>query len=157
MAPSHKALFLDIDGVANKKDNFNPANKPTLYPIDRYCAFLIGKIQLDTDCIVVLSSSWRHHPDSIAAVEKEIVKIFDKTPEVEHNPSLHVLARGSEWSSPLRGDEINAWLKLHPEITRYAILDDDSDFYDDQPLFQTSFETGLTPEIALLVTNHLNS
>ncbi len=134
-----KVLFLDIDGVVNKQENFNPANGRTLYPIDRYCAFLVGKIQLDTDCKVVLSSSWRHHPDGVAAVEKSIVPILDITPTL----------RG------IRGDEVKAWLAKHPEVTKYAILDDDSDFHKDQPLFKTTFKEGLTEEIAKKVTEFL--
>lgn len=65
------------------------------------------------------------------------------------------MARGREWDHTLRGDEINAWLKDHPEVTKYAILDDDCDFYDDQPLFQTTFQYGLTDEIAEAVIKHL--
>lgn len=135
-----KVLFLDIDGVVNKRENFNPAGNPGPYPIDRYCAFLVGKIQLETDCVVVLSSSWRHHPDGVKAVEKSIVKLLDITP----------------YRIGKRGTEVRAWLKLHPEVERYAILDDDSDFFKNQPLFKTTFETGLTDEIAAKVIDHLN-
>lgn len=150
-----KVLFLDIDGVVNKRDNFNPANRDTLWPIDRYCAFLVGKIQLDTDCEVVLSSAWRHHPEGIEQVEKQVVKLLGKTPSVP-TPKELITARGVEWPHELRGDEVNAWLEKHPEVTRYAILDDSMDFYDDQPLFRTTFEDGLTDEIAKEVTAYLN-
>lgn len=131
-----KVLFLDIDGVVNSRAT---TNLDDLYPLDRYMAFLVGKIQLDTGCEVVLSSSWRHHPRGIEIVEKHIVKIFDKTPDMD-----------------FRGQEISAWLDEHPEVTRHAILDDDVDFHEDQPLFKTSFETGLTDEIAAAVINYLN-
>jgi hypothetical protein len=57
---------------------------------------------------------------------------------------------------PMRGDEVNAWLAEHPTVERWAILDDDSDFCDDQPLFKTSWSTGITEEIAAKVTSHLN-
>lgn len=132
-----KVLFLDIDGVLNSR---NTTNFDQLWPLDPYMAFLVGKIQLDTDCQVVLSSSWRHHPEGVALVEKRVVKLLDKTPDC----------------ATMRGDEIKKWLEDHPEVTRYAILDDESDFHPDQPLFKTSFETGLTEEIAKQVTDHLN-
>jgi len=132
-----KVLFLDIDGVVNSRST---TNFKELYPIDAYMAFLVGKIQLDTDCEVVLSSSWRNHPDGIAVVEKHIVRVFDTTPH----------------KKGIRGDEVNAWLEKHPEVTRYAILDDDSDFYPEQNLFKTTFETGLTEDIAKQVTEYLN-
>lgn len=136
-----KVLFLDIDGVVNKRENFNPTAKPGPYPVDSYCAFLVGKIQLDTDCQVVLSSSWRNHPDGVAAVEKGIVKLLGRTP----------------WLAGNRGDEVKAWLAQHPEVTRHAILDDESDFYPEQPLFKTTFETGLTDDIAKQVIDYLNA
>lgn len=133
-----KVLFLDIDGVVNSRAT---TNFKELYPIDQYMAFLVGRIQLQTDCKVVLSSAWRHHPDGVAAVEKRIVPVHDITPT---------------FNGP-RGAEIRQWLAKHPEVTRYAILDDDWDFYKDQPLFKTHFDTGLTDEIAQSVIDHLNA
>ena len=135
-----KVLFLDIDGVINcKTSNF----KTDLWPLDRYMAFLVGKIEMYTDCKVVLSSSWRKHPEGVAIVEKSLaIKLFDIT--------------GNE--GKIRGDEIQAWLERHPEVTRYAILDDDSDMLESQlpNFFQTKWETGLTDEIAEKVISHLN-
>jgi hypothetical protein len=32
----------------------------------------------------------------------------------------------------IRGEEIKAWLHQHPEVTRYAIVDDDSDMLPEQ-------------------------
>lgn len=132
-----KVLFLDVDGVLNSRATTDFKNH--LFPIDPYMSFLVGKIQLDTDCEIVLSSSWRLHPDGIEAVEK-LLPLLDKTP----------------YNGGIRGSEVKQWLKEHPEVTRYAILDDDSDFYKYQPLFQTTFENGLTPEIAKQVTDYLN-
>jgi hypothetical protein len=132
-----RVLFLDIDGVVNSR---NTTNFKELWPLDQHMAFMVGKIQLDTDCKVVLSSSWRHHPDGVEVVRKRIVDIYDITPSLSGH----------------RGEEVKRWLSEHPEVTRYAILDDESDFYNDQPLFKTNFETGLTEEIAKAVTQHLN-
>lgn len=146
MGNKMKVLFLDIDGVVNKQENYNPAIKDNLYPIDSYCAFLVGRIQLQTGCEVVLSSSWRYHPESRQNVSERVVGLFDVTPT--HMPP-----------DSTRGDEINAWLFVHPEVTKYAILDDDMDFYVDQApnFFKTTFEDGLTDEIAEAVIKHLNS
>ncbi len=138
-----KVLFLDIDGVVNKRDNYNPAIKNNLYPIDSYCAFLVGRIQLSTGCSVVLSSSWRHHPEGVENVSKRVVELLDVTP----------------YSAKLRGDEVQMWLDKHPEVDKYAILDDDMDFYVYQApnYFKTRFEDGLTDEIAEEVIKHLNA
>lgn len=138
-----KVLFLDIDGVINKRENYNPAIKNNLYPIDSYCALLVGRIQLQTGCKVVLSSSWRHHPEGRQNVSERVTELLDITPTLDK----------------YRGDEIQAWLDQHPEVDKYAILDDDMDFYVYQAphYFKTRFEDGLTDEIAQAVIGHLNA
>lgn len=140
-----KVLFLDIDGVVNCKTTTQ--RHRGMIGIDPYLAFMVGKIQLDTDCKVVLSSSWRHWPEGVAEVERQVVKLLDKTPS---------LPGGLTVADCGRGKEVKAWLDEHPEVTRYAIIDDDSDFLPDQPLFKTSWSTGITEEIALKVTDYLN-
>jgi hypothetical protein len=40
------------------------------------------------------------------------------------------------------------WLKQHPEVSRYVVIDDEDDGLDALPLFQPSSKTGLTPDIA---------
>lgn len=136
-----KVLFLDIDGVVNKRDNYDRSKNMGPYPIDSYCAFLVGRITLSTGCKVVLSSSWRHHPEGVQNVSQRVVELLDKT--------------GTE--GKYRGDEVQAWLDRHPEVDKYAILDDDMDFYVYQApnYFKTRFEDGLTDEIAEAVINHL--
>lgn len=135
-----KVLFLDIDGVVNNQTTAQ--RHRGLIGIDPYLAFLVGKIQLDTGCEVVLSSSWRLMPDSKEEVEKQVVKLYDVTPDLRGVTD--------------RGCEINAWLDEHPEVTRYAILDDNTDFHKEQKLFKTSFLEGITPEIAKEVVDYLN-
>lgn len=152
-----KVLFLDIDGVVNKQDNFNPTKKGTLYPLDSYCTFLVGRITLQTGCSVVLSSSWRYDPQSVKNVSERVVELLDATTTNYKWDGVKRFARGREWPHELRGDEVNEWLSQHPEVTKYAILDDDGDFYDDQPLFQTTFKDGLTDEIAEKVIEYLNA
>ena len=51
--------------------------------------------------------------------------------------------------------KICLWLKKHPKVTRYAVIDDDDDELDDLPLFQPSAAKGLTPKIANGVTKYL--
>lgn len=152
-----KVLFLDIDGVVNKQENFRHSKGVTPYPIDSYCAFLVARIVSYTDCEVVLSSSWRNYPDAVQIVTDTVVPILDKTKNIYKKYDPPVFARGRTWDSSLRGDEVNEWLSRNPEVTQYAILDDDGDFYDDQPLFKTTFKEGLTDEIAQKVIEHLNA
>jgi len=46
----------------------------------------------------------------------------------------------------IRGNEVKEWLDRHPEVDKYVILDDDSDFLEDQkPFFvQTNSDDGFS-------------
>lgn len=133
-----KILFLDIDGVVNCSTTTQ--RHRGFIGIDPVMAFIVGKIQLDTDCKVVLSSTWRLMPGGKEEVEKQVCEIFDVTPSL---PGI-------------RGDEVNAWLEKHPEVEKYAIVDDNSDFYPGQKLFLTEWITGITEDVAKQITEYLN-
>lgn len=147
-----RILFLDIDGVVNSQEDQMTGLFKTDFPVDPYKAFLVGKIQLDTGCIVVLSSSWRHDQDSVAKINKQLVPIHDIT--------------GSS-PSRIRGVEIHEWLEKNvPGFSsdgykkgehKIAILDDDSDMllWQKDSFFHTTWEKGLTEEIAKKVIEHL--
>ncbi len=134
-----KVIFLDIDGVANCRTTSQ--RHRGFIGIDPHMAFMIGKIQLDTQCEFVLSSAWRHSEDGREEVERQIAQMFDVT-----GPVL----------TGFRGDEIRAWLEKHPEVERYCCIDDNPDFYPDQNLFQTSWDIGMTEEIAKKITEFFN-
>jgi HAD domain in Swiss Army Knife RNA repair proteins len=55
-----------------------------------------------------------------------------------------------------RRDEIRAWLKKHPKVTRFAVIDDEDDELDELPLFQPSAAIGLTGKIVRGVVKYLN-
>lgn len=139
-----KVLFLDIDGVCNSRSTLQRSQRSgSILGMDPYLSFLVGKIQLDTDCEIVLSSSWRHAPEGVKEVKSHF-KLYGMTPS-----SL----------KGIRGNEIQVWLDSHPEVTRYAIVDDDSDMLESQlpNFFKTHFEFGITEEIAKAITEHLNA
>lgn len=136
-----KVLFLDIDGVCNSQASFKQRTEPD--PIDKHMARRVRQIVQDTGCVVVLSSSWRCYADLRAKVKQRVCEFIDVTPD----------KRGLTD----RGCEVIAWLENHPEVTAHAILDDNSDFHEEQPLFKTDWLTGLTKEIADAVTLHLNA
>lgn len=148
-----KILFLDVDGVMNCQDTFR--KEPNAhFPIDTYMAFLVGKIVLDTGCKVVLSSSWRHHKESVEYIHRRIVDIYDQTGDEPYDDN-----RPSGAENCQRGREIKTWMDSQKyKIDAYAILDDDSDMLPEQlpNFFKTSWFTGLTPEIAKQVVEHLN-
>ena len=134
-----KVLFLDIDGVVNRAGTRQRYRG--FMGIDPFLASKVCKIIFDTDAAVVLTSTWRHIPGGREEVDRHVYKTFDVTPIAD---------------TGFRGEEVKMWLNQHPEVTRYAILDDDSDFDADQPLFKTTWQTGITDEIAQQVTEYLN-
>lgn len=141
-----KILFLDIDGVCNSEDTLRKSNGGII-GIDPYMAFLVGKITLDTGCEVVLSSSWKHSEESVEWVKKRVVDLLDLTPDLPYEEGKNE-----------RGWEIKAWLDKHPEVTRYAILDDNSDMLPEQfpNFFKTDWKVGITKEISDQIIKHLN-
>jgi len=133
-----KIIFLDIDGVLNCKETVNRYNG--FIGIDPFLVAIFNRIIFATDAKIVLSSTWRHAKVSRDEVRRRVMDFIDITPNI----------------GTMRGDDINAWLSKHRDIKKYAILDDDSDFYPGQPLFRTTWAKGLTEEIAERVINHLN-
>ena len=137
-----KILFLDIDGVVNCEHTRQRHRGFT--GIDPHLAFIVGKITLAIpELKVVLSSSWRMFEDGgIDEIESQVVPLYGQTPRLE---------------GEIRGKEIQAWLDQHPEVERYAILDDDNDMLPVQMpnFFQTAWHTGITEEVAKRVIEHL--
>ncbi len=139
-----KVIFLDVDGVLNCEETFKHHTN-SIIGIDPFMGLLVNRIILATGAQVVLSSSWRGSPENEAIVERAIgVKLLDRTKHLDIR---------------VRGKEIEEWLLRHPEVTRYAILDDDADMLKRQlkNFFKTSFKFGLTENMAERVINHLNS
>ena len=116
-----KILFLDIDGVVNCETTAQ--RHRGAIGVDPYMAFLVARIVERTGCKIVLSSSWRYYPDACDEVTRCVMPFFDTTPKMP-------LLGGAERKE--RGHEIKAWLDAHPEVERYAILDDNSDMLDEQ-------------------------
>ena len=155
-----KVIFLDIDGVLNSQEdfienhidklifykaypnedyNFNTINiiNSSVLDIDFKKLQLLKEIIRDTDCKIVISSSFRNKRKWPFIEEYLISKglpIFDITPYINGN----------------RGEEIRTYLKEHKEIERFIILDDDifKDFYElEEYLIKTDFYNGgLTEE-----------
>lgn len=144
-----KILFLDFDGVLNSaewlKKNYDVIRSQSSMlhrdsaEIDPVALVRVRSIVTQTGCDVVVSSSWRilHALDELQDVLMEVDKtglfLLDVTPDIRTQRRI-------------RGDEIHKWLLEHPGVTKYACLDDDSDFYAHQNLVQTSWEVGIQDE-----------
>jgi hypothetical protein len=126
-----KVIFLDIDGVLNSDATPNPRKFP--YIVDNNLLARFKELVRRADAKVVLSSTWRVDPVGLLAARHYEVPFDDICPDIPAAP---------------RCEEMQAWLRQNPKVTRYVVLDDDDDCLDELPLFQPSSKTGLTDEIA---------
>jgi len=126
-----KAIFLDIDGVLNSEESQNPRHFP--YFVDERLLARFSELVRMTGATVVLSSTWRVDPVGLLAAKYYRVPFYDVCPDLPGAP---------------RCEEVITWLRQHPEVTRYVVLDDDDDCLDEMPLFQPTSRTGLTLEIS---------
>lgn len=142
-----KVIFLDIDGVINNATTSERFEG--FIGIDPALVEIFNKLIQDTNARVVLSSTWRLDKNWRETMARHKIKcvFLGATPRL-YTPGQPRVERG---------EEIKQWLEENANynITNYAILDDDSDMLEGQPLFKTSWQTGLTPEIAEAVRQHL--
>ncbi|HZP78903.1 MAG TPA: HAD domain-containing protein [Pseudolabrys sp.] len=134
-----KVIFLDIDGVLNCKRTRNPRKLP--YVVEPKLLKRLKQLLRQTRAKVVLTSTWRYDPAGMFSARHWGIPFIDVTPEMPKQP---------------RSKEILAWLKTHPGVTRFVVIDDDDDALDGLPLFQPSAWTGLSPEIVRGVVDYLH-
>ena len=134
-----KVIFLDIDGVLNCKKTPNPRSLP--YMVDRRLLTRFKRLLKRTRAKVVLTSTWRYDPAGLFSAKRWGIPFISVTPDMPKRP---------------RHDEIRAWLKKHPQVTRFVVIDDEDDGLDDLPLFQPSATTGLTGEMVRSVVQYLD-
>ena len=143
----NKYLFLDVDGVLNSVSWYRAEwNKDHVYPqgdFDPKCVEIVNRIVKETDCKVVVSSSWR--------AEINLQSIFDKA-------GLKFKIHSITPFGVHRGCEIRDWLASETEPYVYAILDDDRSMLAEQRKYfiKTNTVTGITDEDARHVINILN-
>jgi hypothetical protein len=134
-----KVIFLDVDGVLNCKKTANPRKLP--YVVDRRLLARFKRLLDRSGAKVVLSSTWRYDPAGLFSAKHWGIPFIGITPDMPKRP---------------RRDEIRAWLKKHPKVTRFAVIDDEDDELDELPLFQPSAATGLTDKIVSGVVKYLD-
>jgi hypothetical protein len=113
-----KVIFLDIDGVLNCEKTPNPRKFP--YVVDKKLLARLQKLLERTGAKVVLSSSWRLDPIGLFAAKHWRVPFMDVCPDMPKRS---------------RRDEVLTWIAHHPNVSRYAIIDDEDDELDELPLF----------------------
>jgi len=128
-----KIIFLDVDGVLN--DGFTILGTGKDFPTKDHLDCL-KQIVDATNAEIVLSSSWRYYPQ-----DKNDVKNALRNVQLQFIDVTKELPKG-------RDAEIREWLRRHPEVESYLILDDLDEFSDELKEHQvlTAFATGLLPE-----------
>lgn len=167
-----KAIFLDIDGVLNYTqwyyDERNPGNlNGQEGDIDPMCVERILRIVKETGAKVVISSDWRiSWEGTLVRLERMGLTrdiVIDKTPELIwqqiSRDELSAYDDNGFCYAYSRGREIDMWLEAHPECTNYTIIDDRTDFTDEQgPHFvHVNSYCGITDDnadIAIMILNH---
>ena len=139
-------IFLDVDGVLNSRQSCELASSQIN---ESYVDYL--RKSFDSKCVsnfisileavpnaeIVVSSTWRKFPDHIELLKKVFspYNIIGETPITKHG---------------FRGLEIEMFLyeNFRDYTVSMVILDDDSDFYDDQLKYhvRTSTSRGLSKE-----------
>lgn len=120
-----KVIFLDIDGVLNNFDS--PEENREI--IDMNMVLRLKRIVDASGAKIVLTSSWRrffhswqelrgerisgHYKKLMTAFEKCALSVYGVTDELSYGPDS-------------RPEEISEWLKNHPDIKSFVILDDSS-------------------------------
>jgi len=130
-------IFLDIDGVLNRKI---PFSKQTGRRVDHDLLARFVRLVERTGAEVVLASTWRHDPTGLEDARRFGVPFQDVLTDLRPQS---------------RATEIEFWLQNHNFSGRYAVLDDDDDGYDALPLFQPDPVHGLSPKIASAVEAYL--
>lgn len=126
-----KVLFLDIDGVLNRRGTRERCGG--FIGVDRELSNRLLKWLRESDVKIVLSSTWRRHPEMHPHLMRAGIEWIDTTP----------------YLGVARGHEIQHWLDQNEgKVTHYAILDDDSDMLDFQMhrFVQTQNHVGLQDE-----------
>jgi hypothetical protein len=130
-----KVLFLDFDGVLN----LYPAPSRSGAFHKEACINLEMLLSKVPDLKIVVSSSWRTYGlDAVRDILKsngiDPRRVIDVTGD-EQSPD----------SRDHRGFQVECWLKRHPKVKSFAIVDDNNDFLPlHNKLVRTQKTIGLT-------------
>ena len=130
-----KVIFLDIDGVLNSVDwmktiapnSWKAGDGET--QLDPAAVLRLDRVAKESGARIVISSTWRkiYRCGAIAGFLRRrgfTGEVIGETPDFSR---LEPCERGTVDGRFERGHEIQAWLDEHPQVTHFAILDDDSD------------------------------
>lgn len=136
-----KVIFLDIDGVlcTHRSHRAYGSQRGMERHFDPCAVKLVERLCIESEAVLVLSSTWRK-----LMTQQAMTAIL-------MNAGMRDVPWHEDWKTEVRfsdrprGGEIFTWLEDHPEVSRYAIIDDSSDFRECQRYFhvKTTMEDGL--------------
>jgi len=140
-AAADTVLFLDMDGVLTcTRVHQAYRDKGLLWTRpDPVGVQFLNRLCVETGCAVVLSSSWRLRETRTREAIEAVLRDGGWT------GSMH-----PDWRTPTepehrRGVEVRLWLSAHPEVARWAALDDESGGFErGDPLALTDPHNGIS-------------
>jgi hypothetical protein len=161
-----KVLFLDIDGVLNcmmptPSDDYEWVDLDEWrYGLNPQLVARLRFIIANTNCKIVISSSWRHHTNY--APYQPDRNWRDVLAEKLHRTRDEVFAGETGYDNEgRRGIEIIQWLAEHPEVDSYCVVDDETvdivPYIDNSKIVKTDMKYGLTIEDARRILDMLNN
>ncbi len=124
-------IFLDLDGVLNSTttgflNGF--ADRSMDLELDDYSVQILNMLLTSIpNHQIVVSSSWRKIDPNIF---QTLIDYGVKGNFIDVTPSLN--------NCFFRGDEVQAWLNDHPEVTTFVCIDDGDDFHSNHNLILTN-------------------
>ena len=142
-----KILFLDFDGVINpisfhhSSSGFSKAA----------CANVQSILVKDPNVRIVVSSAWRRNG-------LEVVRKILQENGIDHTKVIDLTEESGGFDPGNRDQQIKNWLKNHPEIKDFAILDDSAILKDFESHYvKTNGYVGLTHQDAERALEILNA
>ena len=161
-----KVLFLDIDGVLNCMYP-TPSDDHEWIDLEEwrygFNPELVAKLRFviaNTNCKIVVSSSWRHHTNY--APYQHDRNWRDVLSEKLRRPREEVFAGETGHDEKgRRGVEILQWLSEHPKVDSYCVVDDEivdiEPYVDKDKIVKTDMKCGLTIEDTRRIIDVLNN
>ena len=154
-----KAIFLDIDGVLNTERYIVEAIEGDMPIRDKYghifdykCIDVLRYIIKESDAKIIISSTWRYagirEMQNMWKDRRLPGEVYDLTysrdsSKISEQKKVYEEIYGDHFENRTRGKEIDIYLRTHPEIDKYVILDDDCDMLDNQNFVKIEAYNGL--------------
>lgn len=97
---------------------------------------------------LVISSSWRHEDTDLLFQRLRESGLYEYVYKPDDPAEWATPDLSDTWQDVCRGNEITLWLKAHPTVTDYRIIDDCEDFLETQKkkIIHTDPDNGMSFE-----------